>query len=1442
MYMVWMLLASANAAVYSVDGGGGGDFLTIQSAIDAASTGDSIVVAPGTYAEAIDFTGKDLAITSSGGPASATIDGTGNTDAVTFATGETAAATLEGFTIANTGGRGILVVDASPTLRSLTLSGLGDPALHGGALLIDNGSPTVESSVFDANSGHDGGAIYVHSSEVDQNDLADNAGLCGPVGAANCQCLASPSFTNIAVTGNTAAGEAGGIFIGPRCDAAITDATVTGNVSVQSGGGLRAFQDNTLTIIGGDYSDNTVTGQSNGGGMYIGQNSDVVLWDLTIARNTSHAGAGAFTGLRGTLDMWRVHVDANQAIGTNAIKGGGMYVSSGTVTIAESWFTNNTVATLGLGGGLTLYSQNFGPGSYNVGSIVDTDFIGNEAEQGGGGLYAEYMSLTVDNVRFVGNHATSVIPFPNAHGGGARISGGNSVWTDVRFDGNTATLEGGGLNLSVGVEGAMFDRVRFLNNSAGETGGGAIVWSTSTLATFTDCTFRGNTAAEGAALASRYSATLITDRCIFDGNTAEWAGTLYLDNGPNADIRNSSFLNNVVDGSWGRGGAIFADGVTLDSDPVLQIGGSAFIGNEATSDGGAIFAETQWDVDVQGNVFRLNTAGGDGTGGESGHGGDGGALFLKDIGGGGNATQVQNNHFCGNINKDGGASAGEGAAIYAEDLNEPSQFHNNVFEENVPYLWAGGIAIYDSPTATIGNNTFVDNFSPWSGSGDIYAAGTTLDLYNSIHAWSAVENAIMGDAVTAGASALTYNLWWANTPGDVGGSFVAGDISGNGNLFQDPQFNGYTPIGVIGFNLRPTGACNGDLMPAVGSPLINGGDPTVLDDDNSTSDIGAFGGPGASWPDADFDGFPAGADCDDGDPTVNPGVPEVWYDGFDANCDGLSDYDQDGDGDDSDAWGGGDCDDTDPAIYTWALDPPYDGVDSNCDGAPEYDGDGDGYDDAGFGGTDCDDTDPTIHPGAVDAPYDGVDTDCSGGSDYDADGDGDDHDGYGGTDCDDTNAAISGLLPEVWYDGADNDCSGGSDYDQDGDGFDHDGFGGNDCDDTDLLVNPNAVEVWYDGVDGDCSGGSDYDQDGDGFDHDGFGGNDCDDSDLLVNPNAVEVWYDGVDGDCSGGSDYDQDADGFDHDGFGGTDCDDLATLVNPAAVEIWYDGIDGDCNGNSDYDQDADGFDHDGFGGTDCDDTDLLVNPNAVEVWYDGIDADCDGNSDYDQDADGFDHDGFGGTDCDDLAALVNPGAVEIWYDGVDSDCDGANDFDQDRDGFDNASDCDDTDAAIHPGAADAWYDGVDSDCDGASDFDQDADGFDHDGFGGDDCDDLDAAIHPAAVEIPGNGIDEDCDGVDAPGTDSGDTGDTADTGDTGTTGGTTPTDTGTPTDTDPPTGTTTPTTPTDSDTPTDAGDTGLPPGDKAESGCGGGCSTGGPTAPTGLWLLMLLCLTRRK
>lgn len=75
------------------------DQTTVQAGINASNNGDTVLVAPGTYAENITFRGKAIQVTSSGGPSVTTINGGAHGPVVTFNSGETASAILSGFTL-----------------------------------------------------------------------------------------------------------------------------------------------------------------------------------------------------------------------------------------------------------------------------------------------------------------------------------------------------------------------------------------------------------------------------------------------------------------------------------------------------------------------------------------------------------------------------------------------------------------------------------------------------------------------------------------------------------------------------------------------------------------------------------------------------------------------------------------------------------------------------------------------------------------------------------------------------------------------------------------------------------------------------------------------------------------------------------------------------------------------------------------------------------------------------------------------------------------------------------------------------------------------------------------------------------------------------------------------------------------------------------------------
>lgn len=240
-------------------------------------------------------------------------------------------------------------------------------------------------------------------------------------------------------------------------------------------------------------------------------------------------------------------------------------------------------------------------------------------------------------------------------------------------------------------------------------------------------------------------------------------------------------------------------------------------------------------------------------------------------------------------------------------------------------------------------------------------------------------------------------------------------------------------------------------------------------DDNCDGQIDESSAVDAStwYADTDADGFgdatvsnvacvaPAGfvantTDCDDGNAANNPNTEEIWYNEIDENCDG-NDADRDLDG----FLLGPDCNDDDPEINPLAVDTWYDGIDSDCDGGSDFDLDGDGFDSETYGGSDCNDADATVFAGAEEIEGDGVENDCDLQNDHDRDDDGYDGEAWGGNDCDDANPEISPGSDDEWYDGVDSDCDGSDDFDQD-----HDGVAvESDCDDLDREVTTCADET-----------------------------------------------------------------------------------------------------------------------------------------------------------------------------------------------------------------------------------------------------------------------------------------------------------------------------------------------------------------------------------------------
>ncbi|MCP4704636.1 MAG: hypothetical protein GY865_08495 [candidate division Zixibacteria bacterium] len=198
-------------------------------------------------------------------------------------------------------------------------------------------------------------------------------------------------------------------------------------------------------------------------------------------------------------------------------------------------------------------------------------------------------------------------------------------------------------------------------------------------------------------------------------------------------------------------------------------------------------------------------------------------------------------------------------------------------------------------------------------------------------------------------------------------------------------------VGTDDWGPDPDNDPSNDGLDTDGDGLCDSGDPDIDNDGvANASDTDPYNP--YVCEDTDGDG------CDDCVKGVDGFGPQPdsrpWNDGQDIDVDGLCDSgdpDADGDGYNGPFVSGPDCDDTDPTINPGATEIWYDGVDQNCYGWNDFDADFDMYIASGYDGNenwqapyvgDCDDNDSDINPAMTDIPGDGIDQDCVDGDAY----------------------------------------------------------------------------------------------------------------------------------------------------------------------------------------------------------------------------------------------------------------------------------------------------------------------------------------------------------------------------------------------------------------------------------------------------------------------------
>ncbi len=319
------------------------DFPTIQEALDASSDGDTIVVRRGRYQENIDLSGRDVHLTSCDPQdpevvKETVLDGQSKGPVVQFASGESSACRLSGFTITNgycpmtrgIGGGGVAISGGATPLLELNIITENRSELDGGGISVDDGWPTIINNTLVGNRAcGSGGGIH-----LSRDAASEDRGETAPQTPAESFAGYLDGVTPGKIDMGEASGEGGHSVPAEMGDAESLEdgqqgprsVIIEGNHFVHNSawaGGAMAAADQLAIVRGNTFEQNRA---SRGGAVNLWDNTEVLFIRNNVIDNEASVEGGGIMVEWGSAPV----IDSNRFTGNRSDRGAAISIAEST--------------------------------------------------------------------------------------------------------------------------------------------------------------------------------------------------------------------------------------------------------------------------------------------------------------------------------------------------------------------------------------------------------------------------------------------------------------------------------------------------------------------------------------------------------------------------------------------------------------------------------------------------------------------------------------------------------------------------------------------------------------------------------------------------------------------------------------------------------------------------------------------------------------------------------------------------------------------------------------------------------------------------------------------------------------------------------------------------------------------------------------------------------